>query len=527
MKTIKAKKYIFIVLSLIFLISCGEIEIFSSLKKCNGCSKSISSALIELGTLSSSSVTKTSFIAKVNFTGDINSNASVRLSFCNESKNPNCSPTVDGISISMTKETNDYTAIISSLTSPSYTPGDIINIKVVATDQDGVEGDPSTEIALLSDWADSVDGSGYFEINTPVQFASIFEGCSATSQDSCNENFKLTSNIDLSGVEFHPIGGDGTSAPFNGNFDGQGKTISNLTIAEGSTSTNVGLFSKVTGTVKNLILDGANISGKTSVGSVVGYAQNATISNIISTNVTVSGNDNVGGLVGITTGSTVNDSYVTGDVTGESDVGGLVGFNWSSSVNNSYAVGNVSGDTNYIGGLIGLNWAGNVNNSFATGDVIGITYVGGLIGQSWGSSTVNNSYATGSVTGINGVGGLLGVNWNSPVNNSYATGNVSGEHESGGFVGLNFAGASVNNSFAIGTVSDCTASCGGFIGRNYSAAETDNYRFNDAPFEGGFGTLDTDPSNYFDPNPNFNMSWDFATIWTLNDGTFPTLQNMP
>lgn len=77
---------------------------------------------------------------------------------------------------------------------------------------------------------------------------------------------KLTSDVDLNNVAWTPIGQSNT---FNGTFDGGNNTISNLTVS--GDNTNVGLFGKVIGTIKNVKIANVNLSGSHYAGGIVGY----------------------------------------------------------------------------------------------------------------------------------------------------------------------------------------------------------------------------------------------------------------
>ncbi|GAA0889280.1 YDG domain-containing protein [Rhodanobacter soli] len=192
---------------------------------------------------------------------------------------------------------------------------------------------------------------------------------------------------------FVPIGNSGTK--FTGTFDGQGHTISNLTINLPATQY-VGLF---------------------------GWTMGSTIRNVGLVDGSVTGKDAVGGLVGSNNGS-ISTSYNTGTVTATGNAaGGLVGANGDdiySAIDNSYATGAVTGNgTNvYLGGLSGVLHYGDINNSYATGDVInGADTIGGLVGFVY-SASLRNSYSTGAVTGTSNVGGLVGISF-SAITNSY------------------------------------------------------------------------------------------------------------
>ncbi|MEX0686040.1 MAG: GLUG motif-containing protein [Balneolales bacterium] len=168
-----------------------------------------------------------------------------------------------------------------------------------------------------------------------------------------DQHFIQTADIDASetknwndGKGFIPIGDEDTG--FNGVYDGDGFIIENMTINRGQ-ETNVGLF---------------------------GYVVNGSIKNIALANADVTGNKNVGALAGSSRGK-LKFSYATGKVKGEDAVGGLVGYN-ERIISNTYATSSATGERN-VGGLVGNN-GGEVGNSFAIGEVTGTTYVGGFEG---------------------------------------------------------------------------------------------------------------------------------------------------
>ena len=104
--------------------------------------------------------------------------------------------------------------------------------------------------------------------------------------------FELKNNIDLSGVDFSPLGS--AANPFGGTFDGNGHTISGLTIAEPN-SKNIGLFKHTDGaTIKNLILGDISVTGQKYVGALVGTAKDTTIGRV-GVDAVVSGDRYVGG----------------------------------------------------------------------------------------------------------------------------------------------------------------------------------------------------------------------------------------
>jgi len=237
--------------------------------------------------------------------------------------------------------------------------------------------------------------------------------------------YKLVDDIDLSGIMW-------TNAPildFDGEFDGAGFSILNLTIHGGNY---LGLFGVLGehATVKNLGIEDANIVAVDEaayVGTLAGKSS-ATITNCHATGRVDGGRRSraVGGLVGEVRKGTVIDCYATTSVIAKvkgSSVGGLVGYNLFGTIKRCYATGSVSGGekSGSLAGLLGtLLYHGVVTDCYATGNVSGSEEshnIGGLvgdifIGDTWPAyGSITNCYATGTVKGGKGssdVGGLLG-----------------------------------------------------------------------------------------------------------------------
>jgi len=194
---------------------------------------------------------------------------------------------------------------------------------------------------------------------------------------------------------------------FSGVFDGNGHTISHLTIRSGNHNC-LGLFGK-TGKISNLGLEAVDVNGTSYVGGLVGFSSSS-ISNCHSTG-SITGIDYVGGLVGyyasgISGGSISNISncHSTGSITGIDHVGGLVGHN-SGSIVASYSVGTVSGEID-VGGFVGNN-NGSITMSYSTGSVIGYEDVGGLVGRNYKGSITSSFWdmeTSGQTTSAGGLG---------------------------------------------------------------------------------------------------------------------------
>lgn len=254
------------------------------------------------------------------------------------------------------------------------------------------------------------------------------------SEITSTGNYYLSQNIDATGITYTPV------LSFAGLFDGDGHTISNLTIS--STGASVGLF-------------GSTASG-------------GSIKNLGLINETITGSEYVGGLVGVlNTGSSISNCYTTGTVNGtstsEADTGGLVGALKGGSISNSYSSTNVTGGAGYgIGGLVGCLFSGSISNSYFTGTVTSTGSngcVGGLVGwNQQGTGTISNSYSTGSVTDTSSTqtGGLIGrikSGGGLTVTNCYSTGVVK---NGGGLVGALQTTSTFTNCYWSSTLSGQT-----------------------------------------------------------------------
>lgn len=237
------------------------------------------------------------------------------------------------------------------------------------------------------------------------------------------KNYKLARDLDLSGVTFSGIGS--ASAPFTGMFDGQGHTVSHVTVKGGD---NAGFFNVTLGAViKNLHLSDVNVTGGSRVGGLVGWARaeldrqdmagsKAGLVGSCTVSGTVSGSRAVGGLVGLNEGlsdqetmfsvaSAVDKCTAAVSVSGKEKVGGLAGEN-SGSITKSAAQGSATApDGVMVGGFAGDN-SGGIYDSHAEGEVRGKSYAGGFVGISDG--TVKNCYSLGSVAGTDYTGGFAG-----------------------------------------------------------------------------------------------------------------------
>ena len=246
----------------------------------------------------------------------------------------------------------------------------------------------------------------------------------ATDAETLGKNYRLKADLNLKDTPFNGIGSAGQ--PFTGMFDGQGHTISHVTVnaPEGE---NAGFFNVIKGaTIRDLKLVDVEITGKTNVGGLAGSAQVQLDSDDLSKNVanliggcsvsgTVTGTKNVGGLVGLNEGKTdpqtlfsiasaVDKCAASVTVNGKEMTGGLVGKN-GGTITKSSSGGTVKGDTT-TGGLVGDS-SGDIYDSHTSCTVAGRSHTGGFVGFSDGA--VKNCYSIGGVSGTDYTGGVAGV----------------------------------------------------------------------------------------------------------------------
>ena len=262
------------------------------------------------------------------------------------------------------------------------------------------------EGCTIGDWADGGGESGeaedlgyIYDSNTNTYTVYNADGLLAwneAAQKDRSINCTLTADIDLTGKDWSPIGTNFYNS-YTGTFDGGGHTIMGLTVT--TNDQYVGLFGRLgkAGTVKNVVMDGIQIT----CNHRLGYA------------------------------------------------GGVAGFSWGGTIENCSVSGSVSG-TICAGGVVGIQWEASITGCSSSATVKGMVQVGGVAGETNSGATMAACYATGNVTieidPINNIlgGGLVGFNAGSSVLACYATGNVTstgsstGKVHIGGFLGNNY-----------------------------------------------------------------------------------------
>ena len=328
-------------------------------------------------------------------------------------------------------------------------------------------------------------GSGTAEDPYQIATAEQLLAFSASVNDgSANgypeQYFVLTSDIDLAGIEWQPIGHmdlevpDNYSVMFFGSFDGQGHKISNISFRSDTPVCGVGLFGMSLGKVCNLTIENIQIictdDSSMAIGGVVGYNM-GTIHDVVLTGENdIAGINCTGGISGGNMGTVYNCSVdcTTIRVLGDNDFstgriiqvdiaecGGLViGGGFGGIIDNCTAKGVVIAEGNEpvgMGGIAGcLEMMDSITNCTAEVEIIskrGGHAIGGLCGY---SGTHSNGMIVAETEGI------ITTNYPAIIDNCHVTVemNVPGATHVGGLVGTGLYYYGEETAF---TITNCSA----------------------------------------------------------------------
>ena len=202
-------------------------------------------------------------------------------------------------------------------------------------------------------------------------------------KDGLDKHYLLMADIVLTAT-WTPIGKD-ASLPFTGSFDGNGKTISNLSVAKTPLFSFSGLFGYIKSgegnmAVQNLYVElGEGLHG-TRAGGIVGQIESGNILDCAVSGKAISGfyNGGIAGEAGAKS-SIQNCFSVVSSIHSENkgtvSAGGIVGYAYGS-IENCYAIGDVS-VTLLSGGGLGAQ-----------------IYAGGIVGRPFAYASIKSCYAT-------------------------------------------------------------------------------------------------------------------------------------
>ena len=358
----------------------------------------------------------------------------------------------------------------------------------------------------ISGETDPVDGSAANPYQIPnADCLKVLQDAVLTNPAARSLHYVQTQNIDMTGVtDFYGIGwfasstsfasvpsgvaSDGkTDIPFAGTYDGQGYTISNVTIVKHSYA---GVFNSVTGTVKNLTVQDIGLSGTCSEWgcAIVGNAgDGALLENLTAVTSTGfnwgnSANHNVAGIVvrpigAATIRGCVNNAAISST---SKRLGGIASFVGSGSTGtvfdsctNNAALVSTDG-TRGVGGILGCA-EGGVKNSPTANDTIIRNCV------DFGSETAQGSGGH--------AGAIVGSNWNSTFTytddggNTLKASTVDCGYVNNAVYGRAYATAStIDGTDYLTTVKQADLAAGNTytLLQDVAASETPVYTFNEA-----------------------------------------------
>jgi len=350
----------------------------------------------------------------------------------------------------------------------------VIIITSCSTDDSIFTNNDSGVVDQPCDIVPSIWTNGDGSISNPYQIESIenlyylAEQVNDTASTVINnynfKYFKLINDIDLNCKPWIPIGGLKDDYIFEGDFDGNNKTISNVTI-DRPDELYVGFFGFLgyNSSLKNLTING-NITGDKSVGGLAGFSYAEQIQNSCF-NGAITGNDWVGGILGFSRYGTMENCCFDGTIKGNDEVGGIVGHSIDNSLNNcSSNLTSLEGNDE-VGGITGSSAADEIISSSVSGNIIANKFVGGISGRSTGVTTIEIANFEGSLLGLGSVGGICGDLTGSTISESSNKGTVSASgSQIGGIVGMSYGGR-IEQSFNTGNVNG-SKRCGGIVGRS-------------------------------------------------------------
>ncbi len=319
---------------------------------------------------------------------------------------------------------------------PGTQPYALLDVSLLLTD-----GSKLTASRLLEDPGYTDDGQGNYTVTTAEGLKNLAK--LVNEQRNLGINITLTSDIDLSGIDWTPIGID-YNHRYTGTFDGGDHTITGLTVT--GSDQYAGLFGYIGsgGTVKDVTLEGVQIATTHSVGDAGGVAgwSYGTLENCsVSGSVSGSGMNGIaGGVVGFQVGGSLTGCSSSATVNAGNTAGGVAGSTMqAATLTACYATGDVTLESinqyyNFAGGVVGVNAQGTVTACYhATGEITssGGDRIGGIAGSN-GQGTFTACYWENNQeqgTGSGSTGGTVQVtdgDWQNAVTQMNAALNESG-----------------------------------------------------------------------------------------------------
>ncbi len=331
-----------------------------------------------------------------------------------------------------------------------------------------------------------------FLIKTPQDWNAVSDYMVDCAESFKGQYLRVENNIDFSGETFKQIGRDFIT-PMNGDFDGNGMTISGITNKSIATAEGGGAFSVIGefGYVHDLTLEGKMTATHTYAagfaGDVYGRVKNCVNQIAVTTTQTYAA-----GFVAHAYGTAEFDScYNRADVSSsKAYLAGFAAQVYSGAQFNTCGnEGKVSqtSTANYIAGFACVSAPATYNNVFNTGEISvaktnNTTFAAGLIANVSGAGTlsIKKSYNTATITAKGNVAGLItaGNSFTTVVemDSCYNTGDMiaaatasTSNAPTAGLMSFYSVGSKITNSWNSGTImSEKNVYTAGLIGKNAS-----------------------------------------------------------
>lgn len=283
--------------------------------------------------------------------------------------------------------------------------------------------------------------------------------------------FKVTKDLDFTNCTYEPLGL--ANVKFQGIFDGNNKTFSNVIYNSTNTDSYLGLFGSVgeKGMVKNLTLDKSCSFASYSycaafVGKLYGTVDNCVNNASVGTN----SSSYVAGIASMMLkGSKIKKAINNGALTSKTTyVGGIAGYaNNDCAIDSCINNGVLTAPKGYVGGIAAYSGA-NISNSINTASISSTTYIGGIVSNSFGNDSIFKCINSGAIVGTSGtIGGIVGSTVklaNALVDSCYNSGTVNGGGYVGGIIGSVNSGTTITNSVNTGDITSSSSNVGGVVG---------------------------------------------------------------
>ncbi|MBR3958539.1 MAG: hypothetical protein IKJ81_00645 [Bacteroidales bacterium] len=217
-----------------------------------------------------------------------------------------------------------------------------------------------------------------YEIATKTDLYRLANIVNVSHNECSGITFRQTQDI-VCDAGYTPIGyeGDNDHAYFRGTYDGQGHTVSGITVTRtGNTRADqyIGLFGCIVfGTVQNVVLANSTFTGYEHVGGIAGYNSWGTVHNCrVESSVTIKGGYVFGGVVGYLGGTEalisgcVSAATINGNSQVDHQCGGIVGMVQNGTLKDCLYIGtSVTGSSN-VGSIAGEKTGGTISNNYYT-----------------------------------------------------------------------------------------------------------------------------------------------------------------